>query len=62
MIQPLHKNGDPDDPNNYRGIALSDISGKLLISTVLNRRLQLWVNMHDSVGEQQAGLDKIIPH
>ena len=57
IIQPLHKKGDPNDPNNYRGISLSDISGKLF-STVLNRRLQLWVDMHDSVAEQQASFRK----
>ena len=57
VIQPLHKKGDPNNPNNYRGISLSDISGKLY-STVINRRLQLWIEMKDSVGEHQAGFRK----
>ena len=43
IIQPLHKKGDPNDPNNYRGISFSDISGKLC-STVLNRRLVMGGN------------------
>ena len=40
IIHPLHKKGNPNDPNNYRGISLSDVSGKLF-STIINRRLQM---------------------
>ena len=50
IIQPLYKKGNPNDPNNYRGISLSDISGKLF-STIINRRLQMWVDMNNVIGE-----------
>ena len=36
IIQPLYKKRNPNDPNNYRGISLSDISSKLF-STIMNR-------------------------
>ena len=36
---------------------LSDVSGKLF-STIINRRLQMWVDMNDTIGEQQAGFRK----
>ena len=52
IIQPLYKK-NPNDPNNYRGISLSDISGKLS-STIISRRLQMWVDMNDAIGEHQA--------
>ena len=55
IIHPLHKKGNPNDPNNYRGISLSDVSGELF-STIINRQLQMWVDMNDVIGEQQAGL------
>ena len=42
IIHPSHKKGDHNDPNNYRGISFSDSSGNSF-STVLYRRLQLWV-------------------
>ena len=54
---PLHKKGNPNNPNNYRGISLSDVSGKLF-STTINRRLQMWVDMNNTNGEQQAGFRK----
>ena len=60
IIHPLHKKGNPNDPNNYRGISLSDVSGKLF-STIINRRLQMWVDMNDTIGEQQLGFRKDYP-
>ena len=35
----------------------SYVSGKLF-STIINRRLQMWVDMNDTIGEQQAGFSK----
>ena len=51
-----HKKGNPNGPNNYRGISLSDVSGKLF-STINNRRLQMWVDMN-TTGEQQTEFRK----
>ena len=41
----------------YRRVTLSDVSGKLF-STIINRRLQMWVDMNNTIGEQQAGFRK----
>ena len=47
----------PNDPNNYRCISLSDVSGTLF-STIINRLLQMWIDMNDVIGEQQAAFRK----
>ena len=57
IIQPLFKKGDSNNPNNYRGIFLSDISGKLF-SKIINWRLQKWIDKYECVGEYQAGFRK----
>ena len=51
------KKGNPNDPSNYKGISLSDVGGKLF-STIINCRLQMWVDMNETIGEQQAGFRK----
>ena len=57
ILLPLFKKGAPNDPNNYRGISLCNISGKLY-STVINNRLQEWIEQNDTTGEYQAGFKK----
>ena len=57
IVIPLYKKGNINDPNNYRGISLCDISSKLY-SRIINDRLQTWVNMNDIIGECQAGFKK----
>ena len=57
IIHPLYKKGNPNDPNNYRDISVSDVSGTLF-STIINRPLQMRVNMNDVTGEQQARFRK----
>ena len=42
MIHPLHKKGNVNDPDNYRGISLLNICSKLY-SFVLNKRLSDFV-------------------
>ena len=39
LIIPLFKKGNQNDPDNYRGISLCDISSKLY-SSIINNRLQ----------------------
>ena len=54
IILPIYKKGDVNNPKNYRGISLCNISSKLF-SAVLNRRIQKWVENNNSTGEWQAG-------
>ena len=54
LIQPLHKKGDKNSPDNYRGISLLNVSRKLY-SYVLNKRLTDWVEEHGLINEAQAG-------
>jgi hypothetical protein len=54
IILPLFKKGDVNNPNNYRGISLSNIGSKLF-STIINGRLKEWVKEHNVTGEHQAG-------
>ena len=56
-IVPLFKKGNQNDPNNYRGISLCDISSKLY-SSIINNRLQEWIEQNSLTGECQAGFKK----
>jgi hypothetical protein len=57
IILPLYKKGDVNNPGNYRGISLCNISSKVY-SSVINLRLQKWVELNDITGEWQAGFKK----
>ena len=57
IVLPLFKKGDVNNPNNYRGISLSDASSKIY-STVINNSLQKWVTDNDITGDFQAGFKK----
>ena len=54
IILPLFKKGSVNDPNNYRGISLVDISSKIY-SSIINDRLREWVEENNIIGEFQAG-------
>ena len=55
VIRPIYKNkGDPNDPNNYRGISLLSCFGKLFTSC-LNRRLTIFIENNNIVQAEQAG-------
>ena len=54
LIYPLHKNGDRQDPNNYRGITLLSVVGKVF-AAVINKRLSLWCEHNNKLAEEQAG-------
>ena len=49
-IQPLHKKGDSNIPDNYRGIFLLNICGKLH-SYIINKRLTQWVEENIIISE-----------
>ena len=57
IILPLFKKGNQNDPNHYRGISLCDISSKLY-SSIINNRLQEWIERNNLTGECQAGFRK----
>ena len=54
IVLPLYKKGDVNNPNNYRGISLCDVSSKVY-STIINIRLGEWVEDNHILGEFQAG-------
>jgi hypothetical protein len=51
-IVPIHKSGDPFDPNNYRGISLLNGITKI-VSAILNNRIML--HMKDRFSNVQFG-------
>ena len=53
----LFKEGGVNNLNNYRGISLGDASCKLY-STIINLRLQEWVEVNNITGENRAGFKK----
>jgi hypothetical protein len=57
IIVPLFKKGDINDTNNYRGISLSNICSKLY-GSIINLRLQKWIELYNITGECQAGFKK----
>ena len=54
ILHPLHKKGDINVPDNYRGISLLNICSKLH-SFVLNKRIANWIDDNEILGEEQAG-------
>ena len=54
FIIPLHKKGNTDDVNNYRGITLLSTLGKLF-TRILNNRLDNWAEHYFIYIEAQAG-------
>jgi len=56
-IVPLFKMGDPNLPENYRGITLLSTFEKLF-TKVLNNRLNLWAENYSVYWEAQAGFRK----
>jgi len=56
IIIPLFMKGNQNDPDNYRGISLCDISSKLY-SSINNNRLQVWFEQNNSSGFQKGLLN-----
>ena len=54
IVIPLFKKGDTNNPDNYRGIALTSILSKVY-THVLNKRLKVWAENEEKIIEQQAG-------
>lgn len=50
----LHKKGDPEDPNNYRGIALVNCITKVF-TEIIHERIKKWAESKGLIPEEQAG-------
>ena len=57
VIQPIHKKGDINSPDNYRGISVLNVIGKLY-SYILNKRLTTSLEDRKLISETQAGFRK----
>ena len=53
-ISAIHKKGDTTDPNNYRGITVGHVLGKLF-ALMLNQRLTTWTEANGKRAAGQAG-------
>ena len=58
FIIPIYKQkGSINDPDNYRGITILSCLGKLFTS-ILNTRINSYVEMYGLIGENQTGFRK----
>jgi len=57
IVVPVHKKGDANMTDNYRGISLLNLLGKCY-TTILNKRLYSWLECNDKIIESQAGFRK----
>ena len=54
LINPIHKEGCKDDPNNYRGICISSALLKIICS-LLNHRIKLQCQRRKIINKNQTG-------
>lgn len=54
LVVPLYKDGDKHEVDNYRGITLLSVVGKLY-TVVLNNRLSKWCEKRGVLVDEQAG-------
>ena len=54
LLSPLYKSDDPNNPGNYRGIAVNSCFGKLF-SLVMNKRLKIKLENENKFTEYQGG-------
>ena len=57
IVVPIHKSGDVDKPDNYRGVSLLSILGKVF-AHILNKRLSSWADANEKIDEVQSGFRK----
>ena len=57
LIKNIHKGGNKNDPNNYRGITLNSSLGKLFC-TILHQRLSDFCDANDIIAKEQAAFRK----
>ncbi len=54
LINPIHKEGSKDDPNNYRGICISSVLLKIICS-LLSNRIKLQCQRRKIIDKNQTG-------
>ena len=54
IINPIYKNGDKFNPQNYRGITLQNVSCKMY-TDILNKRLMAWLEAENLLCDEQNG-------
>ena len=57
VIIPIHKKGNKQKPENYRGISLTPTISKIF-THILNKRLVLWAESSNIIVEEQSGFRK----
>ena len=57
LITVLHKSGNTNDPNNYRGITITNTIGKLF-NSILNSRLDKYLSEHNVISDCQLGFTR----
>jgi exonuclease III len=57
LIIPVHKKGETDNVNNYRGITLVNVISKVY-SHVLTARLYTWAENYDNISVNQFGFQR----
>ena len=57
LLNPIHKEGNKSDPNNYRGICISSALLKILCC-LLNNRIQLHCTKRNLINKNQTGFKK----
>ena len=54
LIFPIYKTGDPLNPSNYRGIAITSCLSKLF-NSILNARLEKYILKNELIRNEQIG-------
>ena len=54
IIVPIYKKGDVNQTDNYRGIALTNVVGKMY-TTILKKRLAKWAEREEKIVDEQEG-------
>ena len=57
IVVPLHKKGDRNLRDNYRGVVLLAIGSRILAQIMVNR-IRIWAEKLDMLDDDQSGFQK----